>query len=97
MTKANEPAIHITQVRTRAFDAEVDLVYPRADGLNQLVTLRLNRELFDDWRVQSARPWQIRDIAIPDPSYQAPTAEELAKKKRESGPGGEVPASQPEK
>ena len=97
MMKIGEPAIHITQVRTRAFDAEVDVVYPRSDGLNQLVTLNLHREVFKDWRVTDARMWQIRNVDIPDPSYSPPTAEELAKKKRERGPAGEVPASQPAK
>ena len=97
MKTVGEPALHITQVRTRAFDAEVDLVYPRGDGLNQLVTISLNREVFKDWRVMSARLWQIRSIEIPDPTYTPPSAEELAKKKRESGPGGEIPATQPAK
>jgi hypothetical protein len=97
MKTVGEAALHITQVRTRAFDAEVDLVYPRGDGLNQLVTMKLNREVFEDWRVISARLWQIRDVEIPDPTYTPPTPEELAKKKRERGPAGEVPATQPAK
>lgn len=97
LMQSSEKAVHIKEVRTRAFDAECDVIYPRADGLNQLVTLKLQREVFKDWRVKSARLWQIRDIAAPDPSYVAPTPEELAKKKREQGPAGEIPASQPEK
>jgi hypothetical protein len=76
-------------VRTRAFEAEVDVVYPRADGLNQLVTLELERELFKDWRVKSARPWQLRNVEMPEPTYIAPTAEELVKKDKDVGPGGE--------
>lgn len=97
LMQASDKAVHVKEVRTRAFDAECDVIYPRADGLNQLVTLTLQREVFKDWRVKSARLWQIRDITAPDPSYVAPTPEELAKKKREQGPAGETPASQPEK
>jgi len=76
MTKPGEPAICITEVRTRAFDAEVDVIYPRADGLNQLATLKLQREVFKEWAVKSARPWQIRNVQLPDPTYVAPPVAE---------------------
>lgn len=89
MTKRGQPALCIEEVRTRAFEAEVDVVYPRGDGLNQLATLQLERELFKDWRVKTARQWQIRSIEMPDPNYVPPTAEELVKKHKEVGPGGE--------
>jgi hypothetical protein len=89
MTKRGEPALCIQEVRTRAFEAQVDVVYPRADGLNQLVTLSLEREVFKDWRVKSARPWQIRNVEMPDPHYVGPTAEELVKKHKDEGPAGE--------
>jgi len=90
-----EPAIHIKEVRTRSFDAQVDLIYPRGDGLNQLATISMHSEVFKDWRVTSARLWQIRDVQTPEPHYIPPTPEELAKKKIERGPAGETPASKP--
>jgi hypothetical protein len=89
MLKAGEPAIAITEVRTRAWDAEVDLVYPRGDGLNQLVTIDLSRDVTKPWHVKSARLWQIRDVTLPDPTYVAPTAEQLIKEKVLVGPNGE--------
>jgi hypothetical protein len=94
MMQPGEAAIHIVEVRARAFEAEVDLVYPRPGGPNQLVTLFMHRG-FNDWEVKNTRQWQIRDVLTPPPAYVAPSAEELAKKKRESGPAGEAPASRP--
>jgi hypothetical protein len=94
LLEAGEPAIHIAEVRTRAFEAEVDLIYPLVSGPNQLVTLYLERG-FNDWSIKKTRAWQIRDVLTPAPSYVAPTAEALAKKKRESGPAGEMPATAP--
>jgi hypothetical protein len=89
MTEPGEESLCIEEVRTRAFDAEVDVVYPRADGLYQLVTLKLEGGVFKDWRVKTARPWQIRNVALPEPNYVPPTAEQLVKKHKEVGPGGE--------
>ena len=74
MTVPGEPALHIVEVRTRAMDAQVDLIYPRADGLNQFVTLTLRREVFEDWRVKSARPWRLRNVELPQPNYVPPPA-----------------------
>lgn len=88
MTKPGEPAICITEVRTRAFDAEVDVIYPRADGLNQLATLKLQREVFKEWAVKSARPWQLRNVQLPEPTYVAPAVAEPATTQP-------APASQP--
>jgi len=76
-------------VRTRAFDAQIDVIYPRPDGLNQLVTLTMQREVFKDWRVTTTRPWQIRNVEAPAANYVPPTAEQLVKEKKEVGPGGE--------
>jgi hypothetical protein len=45
--------------------------------------------------VTSTRPWQLRDVATPEPHYVAPTAAEVAKSKKEHGPGGETPATRP--
>jgi hypothetical protein len=97
MTVKGEAAIHVKEVRSRAFDAQVDVIYPRGDGLNQLATITMQSELLKDWRVTGARPWQIRDVQTPEPNYIAPTPEELAKKKMDGGPNGETPAAKPAK
>lgn len=73
MMDSGEKAIHIQEVRSRNFNAQVDLIYPRADGLNQLVTLTLHRGMLEKYRVERARAWQIRDVEAPEPSY-VPTA-----------------------
>lgn len=93
MLKAGEPAIAITEVRTRLWEAEVDLIYPRGDGLNQLVTIHVERNATEPWRVKSARLWQIRNEAMPDPNYVAPTVEQLVKEKVLVGPNGEQPTT----
>lgn len=76
MRVPEEPAIHVTQVRTRAFNAQVDLLYPRVDGINQTVTLTLRYNLPDGWRVTDAREWRIRHVAAPAPSYVEPASDE---------------------
>ena len=78
LRNAGEPAIHIKEVRTRGFDAQVDLVYARPDGMHQLVTLTLNRTVFQSWRVVNARPWQLRDFTPPAPNYVPPPVDEKA-------------------
>ena len=65
-------AIHVQEVRTRGMNAEVDLIYPRADGLNQLVTLRLERTLFEMYSVKDHRLWELRSVAAPTANYVAP-------------------------
>jgi hypothetical protein len=78
MMNPDEPAIHITEVRTRNFNAQVDMIYPRADGLNQFVTLSMKRSVLENYRVERARPWQLRDVASMAPNYVVPqvTADE---------------------
>jgi hypothetical protein len=72
MTTAGEPAIHITEVRTRTFNAQVDLIYPRRDGFNQFITLTMKRSVLENYRVDRVRPWQLRDVTAMTPNYVAP-------------------------
>jgi len=67
-----DEAIHVQEVRTRGMNAEVDLIFPRADGLNQLVTLRLERTLFEMYSVKDYKFWQLRSVATPAANYVAP-------------------------
>lgn len=76
MTVEGEPALHITEVRTRNFNAQVDMIYPRADGLNQFVTLTMKRSVLENYHVVRARPWQLRDVTAMAPNYVAPPVEE---------------------
>lgn len=68
----DEPAIHIQEVRTRNFNAQADVIYARADGFNQLVTLTMKRTMFENFRVERVRPWQLRDVMAMAPNYVAP-------------------------
>lgn len=95
MMTASEPAISIKEVRTRALEAEVDVVYTRTDGVNQLVTLQLEKEVFGGWELKRARVWQIRDVQMPAPTYLAPTPGQLIEKKKQRGPNGELPVAEP--
>jgi hypothetical protein len=79
MTEVGEKALHITEVRTRGFDAQVDMIYPREDGLYQSVTLTLSRSVVDPFHVTTARQWQVRDLKSPEPTYIGPTPEEMEK------------------
>lgn len=72
MTLAGEPAIHIQEVRTRNFNAQADVIYPRADGFNQLATITMKRTVFQNYRVERVRPWQLPDVVAMTPNYVAP-------------------------
>ena len=80
-------AIHIREVRTRGFDGQVDLVYARADGMNQLVTITLARSVLESWRVTDSRPWQLRNFAAPQPNYVPPPIVEEKTEPTEPAPG----------
>jgi hypothetical protein len=72
MLDDGEPAIHLQEVRTRGMHAEADLIYSRTDGLNQLVTLRLERTLFETYSVKDHKVWQLRSVAAPMANYVPP-------------------------
>jgi hypothetical protein len=76
MQAAGESAIHITEVRTRAMNAQVDMIYPRADGIHQFVTLTLEHGMFEKWRVVRSKPWVMRDVVPPGPNYVSPPPEQ---------------------
>lgn len=60
MTDDDANAYTIQEIRTRGPEAQVDLVYPRSDGLHELVTLYFKNNLIDGWRIDSTRLWRIR-------------------------------------
>jgi hypothetical protein len=72
MTMTGEAAIHVKEVRTRNFNAQVDVIYPRPEGFNQLATITMKRTILENYRVERIRPWQLRDVAVLPPNYVAP-------------------------
>ncbi len=70
MTQPGQRAVHVTNVRVRGGDAEVDVVIPREDGIHELITLQFERPIFERWDVHGTRHWRIR-VATPHPNYVA--------------------------
>ena len=64
----DERAYTISEIRTRGSEAQADLIYPRADGLHQLVTIYFKASLLDGWKVASTRQWRIYSQA-PQPRF----------------------------
>lgn len=90
-----EEAIHITQIRTRGMDAQVDMTYPRTDGLYQLVTLTLEHNLMEKWHVISVRKWALRDVEAPKPNYVARPAAPSPKPEPIETTSTQAPAPEP--
>ncbi len=70
MREPEQRAIHVKQIRTRAHNAEVDIVYPRDDGLHHLVTLHMKQRLLNRFDVEHTRLWRIH-VEAPQPTYPA--------------------------
>ncbi len=68
MTDNDENAYTVQEIRTRGPEAQVDLVYPRSDGLHELVTLYFKNHLIDGWKIESTRLWRIR-VERPQANY----------------------------
>jgi hypothetical protein len=71
-----EPAIHFTEIRTRAMHAQVDMIYPTSGGFYQFVTLTLERSVLEPWRVKGERKWLVRKIEVPVPNFEPAPPEE---------------------
>lgn len=74
MTADDDHAIHITEVRVRAREAEADAVYPRPDGHHEMVTLKLHQRFLHYYKVQHSRLWRIH-VEPPGAQYPAVAAE----------------------
>lgn len=86
MTQPGERAIHIKEVRTRGMDAQVDMLYPRSDGLYQFATLTLGHYVFEKWQVRSVRKWGVPAVP-PVPNYVAPPPPKEKEEKPETPTG----------
>lgn len=72
MTQPDQWTYHVTQVRSRAMNAECDLVFPRAGGGVGQITVHLRKEL-TGYSVQSSKIWNL-PVEAPPPHYvPAPT------------------------
>lgn len=67
MVAADQVAVHVTAIRVRGTDAEVDVVHREA-SVDQLVTIRFKQGLGSGWTIKDRRPWRIR-VATPGPHY----------------------------
>jgi len=70
MREAGEPAFEVREIRVRGFDAEVDLVYPGAEGFHQLATVNFKRDALGHFTATDARIWRVH--AEPGPPNYTP-------------------------
>lgn len=68
MLDPDEPAVHIKQIRVRGGDAQVDVIFPRDDGLYQFVTLHMKQRFLNRFEVRDTRLWRIH-VKAPEPNY----------------------------
>jgi hypothetical protein len=71
MTEADQVGYHVTEVRTRGFEGEVDLIYPTDDGTYEFATFSFKSKLVGGHYVADTRTWRIR-IELPAPNYVRP-------------------------
>jgi hypothetical protein len=67
------PAYHITAVRIRTVEAEVDVIRSGPDIVPQLRTVEFKQQI-GGWKVVSSREWRIR-VEAPEPNYPPEPAE----------------------
>lgn len=85
MQEGDPQAYHITSVRVRGTDAEVDLIYPRADGIPELVTIQFSKRFAGGYDVERIRPWRIR-IDAPMATYDDALRREMESKNPKKAP-----------
>jgi len=68
MKADDERAIHVTEVRVRARDAEADVVYPRPVGHHEIGTLKLRQTVLHHFKVEQSRLWRIH-VDPPAPNF----------------------------
>jgi hypothetical protein len=67
MTTAGQAAYHVTTVRIRTVEGEVDVVSSGPDEVPQLRTIGFKQQI-DGWKIVSTRNWRVR-ITAPEPHY----------------------------
>ena len=71
MRESGEAAYHVTEVRVRATDAEVDLIFQAEQDVPQLMTVKLKQHFVGGWQVVDSRIWRIPQ-QLPPPYYTPP-------------------------
>ncbi len=80
MLDPDEPAYHVTEVRSKGLMGSVDLFFPMDDGSYAFVTITFRRDLIHGYVHESTRWWDTGDQP-PGPGYAAapkPAADEEA-------------------
>ncbi|MCZ6851309.1 MAG: hypothetical protein O7F17_06685 [Planctomycetota bacterium] len=84
MLEVGETAYHVTKVILRWSDAKVDLVYPRADGYYDFVTISFRRDLVRGYEFAGTRLWRTGNR--PPPPHYAPQPVEAQAPPEEASP-----------
>jgi hypothetical protein len=67
MTDASQWAYHVVEIRSRALNAECDIIYPRENAPHGMVTLHLENDL-GRYQVKSTKLWNL-PASAPQPNY----------------------------
>jgi hypothetical protein len=67
LSDPGQPAYHVTAVRIRTVEAEVDVIRSGPEVVPQLSTIEFKQQL-GGWKVVSAREWRVR-VEAPEPHY----------------------------
>ena len=59
MTRVDQVAYHITELRVRGFDAEAEVVFPSASSEYEMATIKLKTSIGGPWGVTDYRVWKI--------------------------------------
>ncbi len=74
MSKVDEIAYHITELRVRGFSADADVMFPLASGGYGVATVLLKHSVSDGWVVVSDRVWLIPVDTPPVPNLSVDSA-----------------------
>lgn len=75
MNATDSTTFGVLEVRVRALDAEVDVIYPRVGTSHEMTTITFHKDLLTYYEVVSSRLWRIR-VDQPRPHYVPPPVEE---------------------
>jgi hypothetical protein len=68
MVEGDDHAYHVTSVRVRTTNAQVDLICPRSDGHHELVEISFKQTFTKGYEVRDARLWRVH-VEVPEPNF----------------------------
>ncbi len=72
MTDPAEVAYHVTEIRVRTLESEVDVIHTRPDdGTPEQMTISFRQNLLTGFRVERVRAWRY-PVDVPPPHYLRP-------------------------